>query len=67
MLHELDSVASVHEVSTAAVSLAWLLAKPNVVAPVASATNAKQVVELAQAARVKLTRTQVLELDRVSA
>jgi len=67
VLHELDKVASVHEVSTAAVSLAWLLAKPNVVAPVASATNAKQVVELAQAARVKLTRTQVLELDRVSA
>jgi aryl-alcohol dehydrogenase-like predicted oxidoreductase len=67
VLHELDRVASVHEVSTAAVALAWLLAKPNVVAPVASATNAKQVVELAQAARVKLTRTQVLELDRVSA
>jgi aryl-alcohol dehydrogenase-like predicted oxidoreductase len=67
VLHELDKVASVHEVSTAAVSLAWLLAKPNVVAPVASATNAKQVVELAQAARVKLTRTQVLELDRASA
>jgi aryl-alcohol dehydrogenase-like predicted oxidoreductase len=67
VLHELDSVASAHEVSTAAVALAWLLAKPHVVAPVASATNAKQVVELAQAATVKLTRTQVLELDRVSA
>lgn len=67
VLHELDRVASVHEVSTAAISLAWLLTKPNVVAPVASATNAKQVVELAQAARVQLTRLQVLDLDRVSA
>ena len=38
-----------------------------VVAPVASATNAKQVYELAQAARVQLTRNQVLDLDRASA
>jgi len=66
VLHELDRVASVHEVSTAAVALAWLLAKPNVVAPVASATTAEQVVQLAQAARVQLTRTQVLDLDRAS-
>ncbi|MDY0890720.1 aldo/keto reductase [Frigoribacterium sp. CFBP9030] len=67
ILHELDRIASVHEVSTAAISLAWLLTKPNVVAPVASATNAKQVYELAQAVRVQLTRLQVLDLDRVSA
>jgi aryl-alcohol dehydrogenase-like predicted oxidoreductase len=57
----------VHDVSPAAISLAWLLAKPNVVAPVASATSAAQVAELAQAAQVRLTRTQVLELDRASA
>ncbi|WP_423923667.1 aldo/keto reductase [Frigoribacterium sp. 2-23] len=67
VLNELDRIASVHEVSTGAVALAWLLTKPNVVAPVASATNAKQVFELAQAARVQLTRLQVLELDRLSA
>jgi aryl-alcohol dehydrogenase-like predicted oxidoreductase len=54
-------------VSTAAISLAWLLTKPNVVAPVASATNAKQVFELTQAVRVQLTRLQVLDLDRASA
>ena len=66
-MHELDRIASVHEVSSAAIALAWLLAKPNVVAPVASATNAKQVYELAQAARVQLTRNQVLDLDRASA
>jgi aryl-alcohol dehydrogenase-like predicted oxidoreductase len=67
VLHELDRIASVHEVSTAAISLAWLLTKPNVVAPVASATNAKQVFELTQAVRVQLTRLQVLDLDRASA
>ncbi|WP_082383597.1 aldo/keto reductase [Frigoribacterium sp. RIT-PI-h] len=67
VVHELDRIASVHEVSSAAIALAWLLAKPNVVAPVASATNAKQVYELAQAARVQLTRNQVLDLDRASA
>jgi len=67
VLAELDRVAAVHDVSPAAISLAWLLAKPNVVAPVASATSAAQVAELAQAAQVRLTRTQVLELDRASA
>lgn len=67
VLQELDRIASAHDVAPAAVALAWLLAKPNVVAPVASATSPEQVVELAQAARVQLTRTQVLDLDRASA
>ncbi|GAA4266727.1 aldo/keto reductase [Frondihabitans peucedani] len=66
ILAELDRIASLHAAPVAAVSLAWLLAKPNVVAPVASATSPQQVVELAEAARVQLTRHEVAELDRVS-
>lgn len=67
ILAELDRIASLHAAPVAAVALAWLLAKPNVVAPVASATSPHQVVELAEAARVQLTRHEVAELDRVSA
>lgn len=66
ILAELDRIASLHAAPVAAVALAWLLAKPHVVAPVASASSPRQVVELAEAARVQLTRHEVAELDRVS-
>lgn len=66
ILSSLDSVAAAHESSVAAVALAWLLTKPNVVAPVASASRADQVADLTDATRLQLTRHQVAELDRVS-
>ncbi|GAA4669341.1 aldo/keto reductase [Frondihabitans cladoniiphilus] len=67
ILAELDRIASLHAAPVAAVALAWLLVKPNVVAPVASATSPGQVLELVQAARVQLTRHDMADLDRVSA
>ena len=67
ILGTLDRIAAVHEASVASVALAWLLTKPNVVAPVASASSADQVEELALSTRLQLTRQQVAELDRVSA
>ncbi|MEP6481717.1 MAG: aldo/keto reductase [Rhodoglobus sp.] len=67
VLSALDSVASAHETSVASVALAWLLTKPNVVAPVASASRPDQVLELTAAATIELTRHQVAELDRISA
>ena len=51
----------------ATIALAWLLSKPGVVAPVASASNADQVDDLVAVAGIQLTRHQVAELDRVSA
>ena len=63
----LDSVAAAHEASVASVALAWLLTKPNVVAPVASASRPEQIPDLTTAAQLQLTRQQVAELDRVSA
>jgi len=53
--------------SVAAVSLAWLLTKRNVVAPVASASHAAQVIELMAAATIQLSRHQLAALDRASA
>jgi len=67
VLSVLDRVAASHEASVATVALAWLLTKPNVVAPVASASRPEQVADLTAAARLQLTRAQVAELDRVSA
>jgi len=67
VLHVLDRIAAAHGVAVATVALAWLLTKPNVVAPVASASSPDQVADLVAAARLPITRAQVAELDRVSA
>jgi aryl-alcohol dehydrogenase-like predicted oxidoreductase len=67
VLHVLDRIAASHGVAVATVALAWLLTKPNVVAPVASASSPDQVADLVAAARLPITRAQVAELDRVSA
>jgi aryl-alcohol dehydrogenase-like predicted oxidoreductase len=66
ILSAVDSVAAAHEVAPATVALAWLLAKPDVVAPVVSATTPEQVADLTAAAGIRLTRSQLTELDRVS-
>jgi aryl-alcohol dehydrogenase-like predicted oxidoreductase len=67
ILSTLDSVAAAHDTSVASVALAWLLTKPNVVAPVVSASRPEQVADLVAAPRLQLSRSQVSDLDRVSA
>ena len=67
VLNVLDEVAAAHGQKVATVALAWLLSKPNVVAPVVSASRAEQVQELTAAASLRLTRHQLADLDRVSA
>lgn len=66
VLAVLDRIAVEHGVSPASVSIAWLLAKRTIVAPVASASRPEQVDGLMAAAGIRLTRAQMLELDRVS-
>jgi aryl-alcohol dehydrogenase-like predicted oxidoreductase len=67
VLAALDEIAFAHGVQPATIALAWLLAKPTVVAPVASATRPDQVEALIAAASVDLHRSELVELDRVSA
>lgn len=66
-LSALDHIAAVHERPVASIALAWLLSKPLVVAPVASASDPGQLPALMGAASVQLSRSQVAELDRVTA
>jgi aryl-alcohol dehydrogenase-like predicted oxidoreductase len=66
VLAALDKVAAEVDATVATVALAWLLSKPDVVAPVVSATAADQVLDLASAAGLALTRRQLTELDRAS-
>lgn len=62
----LASVADAHGVAPASVALAWLMAKPNVTAPLASASSPDQVEPLVAAARLELTAEELARLDEAS-
>jgi aryl-alcohol dehydrogenase-like predicted oxidoreductase len=66
VLATLDQVATARDASMATIALAWLLSKPNVVAPVVSARTADQVLDLVAAPRVRLSRHEITALDRAS-
>jgi aryl-alcohol dehydrogenase-like predicted oxidoreductase len=64
VLEALDEVATAHETTVAAVALAWLLARPRVAAPIASARTTEQLEQILPAATLDLTPA---EVDRLSA
>ncbi|HEX3959600.1 MAG TPA: aldo/keto reductase [Trebonia sp.] len=63
----MDRVAAAHGVQLASVAIAWLLAKPGIVAPIASATSPAQLTDLITGATLKLTADEVAALDDASA
>ena len=62
VLARLDEIAAAHATTVAAVALAWLRARPNVVAPIASARTPAQLDELLPMARLELTAAEVARL-----
>lgn len=66
VLNALDEVAAAHDASVATIAIAWLLSKPNVVAPVVSARSPEHVFDLVAAPGVRLTRHELTLLDRAS-
>ena len=67
ILAGLDEVAAETGTELGTVALAWLMAKPAVTAPIASATTAKQIDGLVAATQLKLSPEQVRRLDEASA
>jgi aryl-alcohol dehydrogenase-like predicted oxidoreductase len=67
VLGALDEVAARHDSTPARVALAWLVARPSVTAPIASATSLEQLDDLTQAVRLELDDSSVELLDRASA
>lgn len=66
ILDVLDEVASAHRATPAQVALAWLMARPGITAPIASATNANQVRDIAAATRLTLSASEIARLDEAS-
>ncbi|MBL6081537.1 aldo/keto reductase [Belnapia sp. T18] len=67
VLAALDAVAGETAATPTQVAIAWLLAKPAVTAPIASATSADQLEDLLGATALGLSPAQVAALDEASA
>jgi aryl-alcohol dehydrogenase-like predicted oxidoreductase len=67
ILDALDTVADQHGSTPATVELAWLVARPSVTAPIASATSVQQLENLAAAVHLMLTGSDMRMLDDASA
>jgi aryl-alcohol dehydrogenase-like predicted oxidoreductase len=67
ILKALDEVAARHAATPAQVSLAWLMARPCVTAPIVSATSPAQLDEILKAAQLKLAPADIAALDKASA
>jgi aryl-alcohol dehydrogenase-like predicted oxidoreductase len=66
VLDALDAVAAELHLTPARVALAWLIAKPGVTAPIASATSLDHLQDLAEATRLKLPPAAIAKLDAAS-
>jgi aryl-alcohol dehydrogenase-like predicted oxidoreductase len=66
VLKALDEVAQETGAALATISLAWLMAQPTIVAPLASATSLDQLSELTAAMDLRLGADQVERLDEAS-
>ena len=60
-------IADAHRATPAQVALAWLMTRPAVTAPIASATSVAQLEELVGATRLTLGDDDLAALDRASA
>lgn len=67
ILAALEKVAARHDAKLAEIALAWLIARPGVTAPIASATTLPQVESLIRSASIELSPADIEELDSASA
>lgn len=67
ILKALDDVSARLKATPAQVALAWLIARPSITAPIASATNLDQLKDLVAAVHLKLDADAIKALDAASA
>jgi aryl-alcohol dehydrogenase-like predicted oxidoreductase len=66
ILRALDQVSSQYDSTPGKVALAWLMARPSITAPIASATSVEQLNDLIEAADLKLDRAAIELLNQAS-
>ena len=63
MLGRLEEVAKRHNASMAQVALAWIMARPSVTAPIASATRLDQLSDILKSVDIRLSQEDMAALD----
>jgi aryl-alcohol dehydrogenase-like predicted oxidoreductase len=63
LLDRVDRVAARHGATPTQVSLAWLMARPSITAPIVSATSLPQLHDILKSVEIKLTAQDLAELD----
>jgi aryl-alcohol dehydrogenase-like predicted oxidoreductase len=66
VIKALEGVAARYEAKPGQIALAWLIARPSVTAPIASATNLEQLAELVEAAEIELDEESIQKIDAAS-
>lgn len=66
ILKALDEVAANHSSTCASIAIAWLLHRPSIAAPIASATNLQQLDSLIKSVEIKLSPHEISLLAEVS-
>jgi aryl-alcohol dehydrogenase-like predicted oxidoreductase len=67
ILNALEQVAETHNSTPARVALAWLIARPSITAPIASATSLEQLNDLVESAKLELDQNSIELLNQASA
>ncbi|QNF33368.1 aldo/keto reductase [Adhaeribacter swui] len=67
ILDGLDQVAQQYQTDPASIAIAWLIARPSITAPIASATNPEQLQALTKAATLQLDQSAIELLNKASA
>jgi aryl-alcohol dehydrogenase-like predicted oxidoreductase len=67
ILAALDEVSARKNATPAQIALAWLMARPGLTAPIASATSVEQIRDLVQATKLRLDHDDIAQLDQASA
>ena len=67
ILEAIDEVAKNYNTTATSISLAWLLARPSITAPIVSATKVEQLNQIIKAVDIKLDPTSINLLNEVSA
>jgi aryl-alcohol dehydrogenase-like predicted oxidoreductase len=66
ILDELDKVAAEYNATVSQIALAWIMARPSITAPIASATSTAQMEELVGASELPLRPESIQALNKVS-
>jgi len=67
VLAAMDKISAEHDVELASIALAWLLSRPGIIAPLASARTVSQLNALLASATLELTIDEIKSLDTASA